>query len=302
MRVFSRTFGMVLTALLVTFLWGSVAPAIKLGYQSLGIEAHQIGLQLLFAGHITLLAALVLFVFLLTNKQQLSLSFGHFWPVTKVAIFQVFLNYLFFFIGVSLSSGTIGAIMAGTTSFFQILFAHFLWKQEQLTWTKKVGLLIGLVGLIMLNVTNSFQWQIGWGDFFLFLSVLTGAWGNLLAKNLVTSINTTRMTAYAVLFSGTGLFVMGMSIVGTYPFSFSFRSTILLFYLGVMTATALLLWNLLMQRFPVGQVSLFLLFIPVFGVFISAIVLNEQLQTNAFVAFILIVMGIGVIHLPRMHN
>lgn len=302
MHAVTRMFGMILTALLVTFLWGSVAPVIKLGYQSLGIQSHQIGHQLLFAGHITLLAAFILFVFLLTNKEELRMPATQFWPVIKVALFQIFLNYLFFFIGVSLSTGMIGAIMAGTTSFFQLLFAHFLWKQEKLNWTKNVGLLIGLIGLIMLNVTHSFQWNVGWGDFLLLASVLAGAWGNLLAKHVAVSVDTKRLTAYAVLFSGIGLFTVGIVLVGTYPFSISLRSILILFYLGVMTATALLLWNELMYRFPVGQVSLFLLFIPVFGVFISSLLLNEQLQSNAVIAFIFIVLGIGVVNFPRIHN
>jgi drug/metabolite transporter (DMT)-like permease len=302
MCVSTRTIGMVLTALLVTFLWGSVAPAIKLGYQSLGIMPHQIGSQLLFAGHITLLAAFLLFLILFTNKEQLSLSSIQFSSVAKVALFQVFLNYLFFFIGVSLSTGMIGAIMAGTTSFFQVLFAHFLWKQEKLNWTKNVGLLIGLVGLIILNVTRSFQWNVGWGDMFLFASVLAGAWGNLLAKHVAVSVDTKRLSAHALFLSGIGLNTLGIMSVGTYPFSFSLRSILILFYLGVMTAMALFLWNELMHRFPVAQVSMFLLFIPVFGVFLSSQLLNEQLQSNAIIAFILIVMGIGVVNFPRKHN
>jgi drug/metabolite transporter (DMT)-like permease len=182
------------------------------------------------------------------------------------------------------------------------LFARFLWKQEKFNWSKNVGLLIGLAGLIMLNVTHSFQWNVGWGDFLLLASVLTGAWGNLLAKHAAVSIDTKRLTAYVVLFSGMGLSTVGISLVKMYPFSFSLRSFSILFYLGVMTAVALLLWNELMRRFPVGQVSLFLLFVPVFGVFISSLLLHEQLQHNAVIAFILVVLGIGFVHLPRAHN
>ncbi|WP_028776316.1 DMT family transporter [Shimazuella kribbensis] len=292
----SRTTGMVLTALLVTFLWGSVAPAIKLGYQSLGIETNQIGKQVLFAGHITLLASFVLFLFLRTNRQSLRLAFSEMKLVGKVAFFQIFLNYLFFFLGVSISTGVIGSIMAGTTSFFQLLFAHFLFKNEKLTWTKNVGLILGLIGLMMLNITHSFHLTFGWGEGLLLASVLAGAWGNLLAKDVSRKVDTKRMTAYAMCFSGIALSLIGIIWTGHYPFSFTVKGMHILFYLGIMSATALLLWNELMHRFPVSQVSLFLFLIPIFGVMISSFVLEEQLQGNAIVSLLLVAFGIMVIH------
>jgi drug/metabolite transporter (DMT)-like permease len=292
--------GLVLTALLVTFLWGSVAPAIKLGYQSLGIETNQIGKQLLFAGHITLLASFVLFLFLRTNDQSLRLSVSGMRVVGKVAFFQIFLNYLFFFLGVSISTGVIGSIMAGTTSLFQLLFAHFLFKNEKLTWTKNVGLLLGLIGLMMLNITHSFHFRFGWGECLLLASVLAGAWGNLLAKDVTPIVDTKRMTAYAMCFSGISLFLIGIIWTGYYPFFFSTKAVLLLFYLGMMSATALLLWNELMRRFPVSQVSLFLFFIPIFGVIISSVLLKEQIQSNTMVALLLVAFGIMVIHFSAL--
>jgi drug/metabolite transporter (DMT)-like permease len=287
---------MVGTALLVTFLWGSVAPVIKLGYQEFDIGANQIGFQLLFAGHITLLASFALFLFIWLKKQSIRLQRKRASSILKVSFFQIFFNYFFFFIGVSFSSGSVGSIMSGTTCLFQLLFAHFIFKNERLTWTKNVGLLIGMFGIMMLNMTDSFRLSIEWGDVLLLASVLAGAWGNLLAAKITADVDTKVMTAHAMLFSSIGFFVVGYGMAGSYPFTFTFHGVLLLFYLGGLTATALLLWNDLMRRYSVGHISLFLFLVPVFGVMISSLLLHEPINSNTFLALAFVIIGIIVVN------
>ena len=50
-----------------------------------------------------------------------------------------------FYIGMSYSSGIEGAIISGTSSFFQILLAHFLYKDDALNMRKVIGVSIGFV-------------------------------------------------------------------------------------------------------------------------------------------------------------
>jgi drug/metabolite transporter (DMT)-like permease len=296
MRLLTRPIGMVLTALFITFLWGSVAPAIKLGYQSLQIDADELGSQIVYAGYISLLAACMLFLILFANRQSIRLAPHLVWPVGKIAFFQIFINYLFFFIGVSISTGTVGSIMAGSTSFFQLLFAHFLYDNERLTPRKIVGLIIGLMGVVLINMSH-LQLSVGWGESILLLSVMAGAWGNLLARTLAQQLDTILMTAYAFLFSAIGLLAFGTILVGElFPFDFTLRAGLILYYLGFLSAIALLLWNQLMKLYPISQVSLFLFLIPVFGVFISAFVLDEQVGIITLVPLLLVVSGIFVIN------
>jgi drug/metabolite transporter (DMT)-like permease len=294
MRLLTRPIGMVLTALFVTFLWGSVAPVIKLGYQSLQIGA--LGSQIVYAGYIALVAACMLFLILVANRQSIRLAPQLIWSVGKIAFFQIFLNYLFFFIGVSISTGTVGSIMAGSTSFFQLLFAHFLYNNERLTAIKIGGLIIGLMGVVLINMSQ-LQISVGWGECILLLSVMAGAWGNLQARTLAHKLDTILMTAYAFVFSGIGLLACGTILVGElFPFDFTLRAGLILYYLGFLSAIALLLWNQLMKLYPISQISLFLFLIPVFGVFISAFVLDEQVGIITFLALFFVVSGIFVIN------
>ncbi|WP_376711878.1 EamA family transporter, partial [Bacillus paralicheniformis] len=56
----------------------------------------------------------------------------------QIGLFQTFLLYICFYIGMSYSSGNEGAIISGTSSFFQILLAHFVYKDDALNMRKLI--------------------------------------------------------------------------------------------------------------------------------------------------------------------
>ena len=70
-----------------------------------------------------------------------------------------------FYIGMSYSSGIEGAIISGTSSFFQIILAHFLYKDDALNMRKIIGVSIGFCGVVLVNVPSdgslSFHFGIG---------------------------------------------------------------------------------------------------------------------------------------------
>ncbi len=53
-----------------------------------------------------------------------------------------------------MSTGVAGAVIAGTISFFQILLAHFFYKNDKLSGTVALGLLIGFTGLLVLGLAK----------------------------------------------------------------------------------------------------------------------------------------------------
>ena len=65
----------------------------------------------------------------------------------------------------SYSSGIEGAIISGTSSFFQIILAHFLYKDDALNMRKIIGVSIGFCGVVLVNVPSdgslSFHFGIG---------------------------------------------------------------------------------------------------------------------------------------------
>lgn len=90
-----------------------------------------------------------------------------------IALFQTILQYIFFYVGLSYSTGVQGSIIAGTTSFFQILLAHFMYKNDALSLRKGLGLLLGFAGVILVTSTKgSIEMNIGIGEILLLLACL----------------------------------------------------------------------------------------------------------------------------------
>ncbi len=184
-RFFSNKYGAIIAALVATFLWGSAFPFIKISYNDLNIEANEIGEQILFAGYRFFIAALIIIiVFQVVMKKNMTLKQTTIKPLIRLGLFQTFLQYILFYIGLSYSTGVQGSIIAGTTSFFQILFAHFMYKNEKINLKKTIGLCIGFTGVIFVNLTKgNMQLTFGVGEWLLLFSTATSAFGNLLARN-----------------------------------------------------------------------------------------------------------------------
>ncbi|HHW38811.1 MAG TPA: DMT family transporter [Bacillales bacterium] len=296
-KFFTNKFGLIISAILATFLWGSAFPFIKLSYTELDIRSNEPAQQLLFAGYRFFLASLLILIFILMTKRNVLFKKETVKPVLKIGFFQTFIQYIFFYIGLSLSTGIQGSVIAGTTSFFQILFAHFMYKDENINWRKSIGLMIGFMGVVIVNLTKgSFEFKFGLGEFFLLLSAVAGALGNLFARNGSKEMDVAYLTAYQMLVGSIGLFVAGAIFAGVAPFTFSGKALWMLLYLSFLSAAGFILWNNVMKYNPVGKVSMYLFFIPVFGVFLSSLLLGEQMHANVWFGLIFVTTGIIVVN------
>lgn len=296
-KFFTSPIGIIVAATTATFLWGSAFPFIKLSYDALEIGPTEIFEQILFAGYRFFLASLLIFLFMIIIKKKLAFQKQTLSILLTVGLFQTFFQYIFFYIGLSYSSGIQGSIIAGTTSFFQIILAHFMYKNDYLNARKVFGLLIGFTGVILVASTRgSIQLTLGIGEILLLMAMFCGALGNILAKNGAMKMDLLYMTAYQMLLGSVALIAIGASQVGLLPFQFDWLTTLMLIYLAFLSAAGFVLWNTVMKYNKVGSISTYLFLIPVFGVFLSSMMLNEVLHGLAFISLLLVVTGIIIVN------
>ncbi len=301
-KFFTHPLGIIVAALAATFLWGSAFPFIKLSYQALDIGTKDYFEQILFAGYRFLLASIMIFMFLYGLKGTIRYQRGTAKRIVTVGLFQTFLQYIFFYIGMSYCSGVQGSIIAGTTTFFQILIAHFVFNNDRLSTRKVIGMLIGFTGVIIVNITHSsesaftFMSIFGIGELLLLLAMASGGLGNVLVKKYSGEVDILYLTAYQMLFGAICLLVIGGSQVGFLPFTFGINTIGMLLYLAALSAGGFVLWNYVMKYNPVGKVSMYLFFIPIFGVILSALLLRETLHLSVLTSLALVVIGILVVN------
>ncbi|MGM9929271.1 MAG: DMT family transporter [Bacillus sp. (in: firmicutes)] len=292
---FRHPLGMALSAVVATFLWGSAFPVIKLSYQSLNIGPNDVGEQILFAGYRFFLAAIIIFIFftLLGRKKEMKFERSSFKMIATLAILMTFLQYVFFYIGLSSSSGIQSSIISGTSSFFQIIMAHFLLRNDSLSPVKIFGLLIGFCGVLITYVPKGdLSFAIGYGEFLVLTSTIIAAYGNIVTKKALTQYTAHYLTGYGMLLGSSMLLIVGMILTDFTFFQFSVKELFMLIYLAFLSATGFLLWNNIMKYHPVGKVSFFNFLIPVFGVILSGLFLNEAVGMAAVIGLGFVAVGI----------
>ena len=286
-------------ALISCILWGSAYPAIKIGYDMFNIEGSNIPSKMVFAGYrfafaglmvLTLAIFLKKSIFKINRKQLLSL--------VLLGLTQTALQYTFFYIGLSYTTGVKGAILNGTGTFFSIIIAHFLYKNDKININKIIGCTIGFIGVILVNLTGNFLGD-GFnfkGDGLIILSTFISSAATIYGKTLSQKQDPFIITGYQLFIGGVVLTAFGFSFGGDLT-GFNLASTSLLIYMGLLSAIAFSLWTLLLKYNKVGKIAVFNFLIPVFGSILSAIFLNENIfNSKTFIALILVCIGIFLVN------
>lgn len=277
-------------------LWGSAFPCVKTGYEWLDI--HSVCDQILFAGIRFTLAGIQLFVLYgLINHKICRIEKAIFPKVLRLGIVQTFVQYLFFYIGVSHVTGVKGSIINSANSFFMIILAHFLVKGERLNLKKIIGCLLGVAGVIAVNVGGDFSGGMTLtGEGFILCASLAYAIASILAKGLSQGQDPMVITCYNFLLGGSLLLLAGILMGGRIP-SFTGKSLLLLFYMGMISAGAFSIWTLLLKYNQVGKVAIFGFMIPVYGCLFSGLFLQETLlKAGNLAALLLVCSGIIIVN------
>lgn len=300
-RFFTHPLGVFVAALSATFLWGSAFPFIKLSYVQLDIQPHEVGEQILFAGYRFFLAGMMLLFFFKALGKNVSFQKGTTKQLVQIGLFQTFLQYVCFYIGLSYSTGIEGAVISGTSSFFQIVLAHFLYKDDSLNMRKIVGVSIGFCGVILVNIPKgNMDFHFGIGELLLLSAAMLYSYGNILAKEGSKTMDVGYMTAYQMIIGSLGLLFIGVLQVGLMPFTFHMQTLLMLLYLSFLSAAGFCIWNTVMKYNKVGKVSMYMFFIPVFGVILSSLILGEAI--HSFVLFGLACVATGIIIVNRTRS
>jgi drug/metabolite transporter (DMT)-like permease len=120
-----------------------------------------------------------------------------------------------------------------------MLLAHFRYEDDRLNRFNGLALFLGCTGVILANWPQGGQGvSIGLGEGLLIAAMVSGAFGNLFAKEYPGRYPVAPTTGWAMVIGSIGLFIAGVVIDGQVaPFTFSTTSPWLLVYLAFLSAT-----------------------------------------------------------------
>lgn len=282
-------------------MWGSAFPFIKIGYKLLGITSSGTSSQILFAGvRFMLTGVLTILIFSAVNRHFLLPHKKSLANIGKLSVVQTVMQYIFFYIGLSNTTASKSSIIGGAAPFITILIACFIYRQERFTRAKLIGSLLGFAGIIVINLDflNGKTSMSLFGDGFIFMSNITSAWSSSMVKNYSADENPVTLNGYQFLFGGVVLTAIGLIMGGTLNIE-NINAVLVLAYLALLSAVAGSLWNILLKYHPVSKVSVFSFMIPLFGVVLSAILLNEMDQAfnlQSLASLLMVCLGIIIIN------
>ena len=259
--------------------------------------------QMLFAGYRFTLAGIMVILIGSLLKKKFLLPKSSSWPlVIKLGAVQTILQYVFFYIGLAHTTGVKSSIITSSNVFIAIFLSAAVFR-EKLSAGKLLGCLTGFLGVVLINLTGSgmdLNFSLA-GEGCIFLSASAYALSSIMVKRYSAREDTFTLCGYQFFFGGIVLSLIGLACGGKVS-GFTAASTLLLIYMGLISAVAYSLWSLLLKYNPVGKVAIFGFSNPVFGVTLSALLLGEKNQAftlRGLAALLLVCTGILLVNSTR---
>ena len=288
----------VLSAIFCGVLFGSAFPAIKLGYAYFSIT-NDVFSKILYAGIRFFISGI--FVYIITfcrQKKAPTLQKNNIVNVILLALTYTFLQYTFFYLGLSNTTGSIGSIVSSSSVFIAIVLAHFVYPDDKLNAKKILGCIVGFGGVLIACLGDSGFTAFSFtGEGFILLASAFYVVGSVFSKKAANIDGSFTATAFNLLIGGTLLIIIGL-IGKNGEMQITWQGVLVLAYLVLVSSLGFTLWSSLLSKYPIGKLSVYNFIIPVSGTFLSAIVLGENLfQWQYLVALLLVSVGIVIVNL-----
>ena len=150
----TNVFFVAITAMFCCALWGSATPIIKIGYELI-LPERNVASTILFAGVRFFIAGIVtVLIYSVVRRKFLFPKKENIRAVINVSCFQTIIQYSLFYIGLASTTGVKATVISGSNSFFSILCAALLFRQEKLTFKKIIACVIGFIGIVLINLNG----------------------------------------------------------------------------------------------------------------------------------------------------
>lgn len=294
------------SALLCCLLWGSAFPLVKIGFSWLNISSNDIPAEILYAGlRFTLAGVIAIIITSLISGKFLHPTAKSMPRVFSLSMFQTILQYLFFYIGLSNTSGVKASVIEAMNVFVALIVSCLIFRMEKFTAAKVIGSVIGFAGVVIINVrqgdlTGELTLK---GEGFILISTVAYAFSSVLMKHWANEENPMMMSAWQFLLGGIVMSVLGFALGGRLD-GFDIKSVLLLIYLASLSAVAYSLWASLLKYYPVSRIAVYGFMNPVFGFILSAILLGESeaFGLKSIAALVLVCLGIYIVNYTKKSN
>ena len=210
-----------------------------------------------------------------------------------IGIINLVIPFFLIAYGVQKVQSNLAAILMSTTPISATILAHLFIDKEKINLVKILGIILGFLGIVYLFSENLL---INDENLFSALMILVGSTFYVIVGILTLKISHKKnenVTA-SILIWGT-IFVCPISLIIEQPWNLnpSLESTLSLIYLGVFpTGIAWLLRFMILKRNGLVFQSQVAYLIPIFGVILGYLFLNELVTSKILISLFIVILGI----------
>jgi drug/metabolite transporter (DMT)-like permease len=254
-------------AIIACLLWSTAYASIKIGLQY-DTPFH-------FAGARFMISGLMILPFTIKPVKYIAMIKDHWKVVAWVTFLQVLINYSFFYQGLNIVPGALGAVIVGSQPLVTAVVAHIMNKEDRLSGKKIFTIIFGMSGVILISLGRQ-AFKFGSAIELLGVAMILFANVGTATSNVVVSLKGNGINPFVLssssLFTG-GLILFLISIpkegfsTGPKPMEYWLD----LLWLSFMAAAAFSIWFKLLQRpgIKVSELNLWKFIIPVVGAILS---------------------------------
>lgn len=287
----------IIFSLMAMFLWGSAIPLIKLTYLHAGILPDDPGGKIFIAGIRFFMAGLLTYIyFFIFNKEKVERDKINFKFIIILALIQTTLQYSTYYIGLSNTLGSLAAVIQASNAFITVIISVILIADEKLTARKVAALIIGSIGLLIINLKDagSFHFKLT-GEGFILIATTLNALASVLIRKYGRDQNSFLMTGTQFLLGATPLIIIG-ALTHTSLVNFDLKLFLMLSYGAFISATSFTIWTSVLQAHSASEFGVYKLFIPIFGTILSVLVLGEELTIYIILGLVFVLLGAVVLN------
>ena len=210
-----------------------------------------------------------------------------------IGIINLVIPFFLISVGVQKVQSNLAAVLMSTTPISATILAHFFVDKEKINFIKIVGIFLGFSGILYLFSDNLL---INDDNLFSALMILLGSTFYVIGGILTLKISHKKnenVTASILIWGFIFICPISLLIEKPWNLSPSIESTLSLIYLGIFpTGIAWLLRFMILKKNGLVFQSQVAYLIPIFGVFLGYIFLNEMITSKVLFSLIAVVLGI----------
>ena len=301
-------------AVICCILWASPFVPLKIGLEIMPRPLE-------FAGYRFFLAGFFIAVFYALSrigKKNDPGKGGYFAQVRRnfpkillISIFHTSLLYTCFYMGQMRVEAAIGALVVGSQPLFVAVFAHFMRRDDRLSWRKTAAILLGLAGLVIIASGKiSGADFLGWtpivGILFLVCNNMTSAFSNVLISRTQTDrLDPLVFSSSQLMVGGLTLLAISYPVAGFHGFPTQGIWWVSLAVLVFISTVAIGLWFVLLARpgVKVSELNMWKFLIPVVGSMESrALMPDEYPQLYSVVGLLVLTSSLVLLNYGNLYR